>query len=161
QPEARAYVPIARGVTLAGRGSVGFLFPANYGDYVQNHVGLTVLNPNSISRNRFYNGIDRDIEISFFRGFFSGGASSNRGFPIRGIAPHGVIPFLSPATLTSQTNKGGLNCIPGQPTYNPANCLVPIGGFSLWEASLEVRFEITGPLGAAVFCDAGDVAAAQ
>jgi outer membrane protein insertion porin family/translocation and assembly module TamA len=158
QPEARAYVPITRGITLAGRGSVGFLFASNYGDYVQH--GLEPLNPNPISNNRFYNAVDRDIEIAFFRGFFSGGPSSNRGFPLRGIAPHGVIPFISPATISAQQSKGGVTCIPGQPGYDPTNCAVPIGGFSLWEASLEVRFEITGPLGAALFCDMGDVAAA-
>ena len=38
QPEARGYVPIARGVTFAARGQVGFLFAQNYGDYVQNHL---------------------------------------------------------------------------------------------------------------------------
>lgn len=158
QPEARAYVPITHGITLAGRGSVGFLFASNYGAYVQD--GLKPPGPNSISRDRFYNVVDRDIEIAFFRGFFSGGPSSNRGYPLRGIAPHGVIPFISPATLSSQQSKGGVACIPGQPGYDPNNCAVSIGGFSLWEASLEVRLEITGPLGAALFCDAGDVAAA-
>jgi outer membrane protein insertion porin family/translocation and assembly module TamA len=35
--------------------------------------------------------------------------------------------------------------------------LLPIGGFTQWEASAEVRFEVSGPFGAAVFCDAGDV----
>ncbi|HEX4446399.1 MAG TPA: BamA/TamA family outer membrane protein, partial [Polyangiaceae bacterium] len=40
--------------------------------------------------------------------------------------------------------------------YNP-QCSVPIGGFSLWEASAEVRFDISGPFGAAVFCDTGGV----
>ena len=56
---------------------------------------------------------------------------------------------------------GGLSCIPGQPGYSAAQCLIPIGGFTLWEASAEVRFDISGPLGVATFCDAGDVAAGQ
>ncbi|HMI84042.1 MAG TPA: POTRA domain-containing protein, partial [Polyangiaceae bacterium] len=43
QPEVRAYVPIASSVTFATRASVGFLFPRNYGDIVQNHLNE---NPN-------------------------------------------------------------------------------------------------------------------
>jgi outer membrane protein insertion porin family/translocation and assembly module TamA len=155
QPEARGYVPLARGVTLAARGSVGFLFASNYGDYIQNNLGLPQ-NPNAISSDRFYSAVNRDIEIMLFRGFFSGGPSSNRGYPLRGIAPQGVVPFLSPATLASQ-QSAGVNCIPGQGPIDPIKCKVPIGGFSLWEASLEVRFALSGPLGVAVFLDAGDV----
>jgi outer membrane protein insertion porin family/translocation and assembly module TamA len=160
QPEARGYVPIAKGVTLAARGSVGFLFAYNYGDYVQNHLAQD-LNPNPNSHDYLYNRVDRDIEIAYFRGFFSGGPSSNRGFPLRGIAPHGVVPFLSPVTLQSQYTAGGLTCIPGQPTYDASKCAVPIGGFTLWEGSIETRFDVSGPLGAVLFCDAGDVAAGQ
>jgi len=165
QPEARAYVPIVRGVTFATRGSLGFLFASNYGDYVQNSLSKT-LAPSDASNNRLYGAVDRDIEIVYFRGFFSGGPSSNRGYPLRGIAPYGFVPFLSPATLQEQqqvaaSKGGGISCIPGQPNYSPTQCLIPIGGFSLWEASAEVRFDISGPLGAATFCDAGDVAAGQ
>jgi hypothetical protein len=36
-------------------------------------------------------------------------------------------------------------------------CVVPIGGFTLWEASAELRFDVTGPLGVAVFCDSSNV----
>jgi outer membrane protein insertion porin family/translocation and assembly module TamA len=164
-PEARGYVPIARGVTFATRGSFGFLFASNYGDYVQNHLTDT-LNPSGASSKRLYEAVDRDIEIVYFRGFFSGGPSSNRGYPLRGIAPYGVVPFLSPATLQAQqqvaaSKGGGLSCIPGQPGYSASECLIPIGGFTLWEASAEVRFDISGPLGAATFCDAGDAAPGQ
>jgi outer membrane protein insertion porin family/translocation and assembly module TamA len=156
QPEARGYVPIARGVTLAARTSVGFLFASDYGDYVQHHLGAP-LSPNPNSSDRLYENVDRDIEITLFRGFFSGGPGVNRGFPLRGIAPHGTIPFLSPATVASQ----GVACIPGQPLAGTSQCSSPIGGFSLWEASVELRFDVSGPLGVAVFCDSGDVAAAQ
>jgi len=165
QPEARGYVPIARGVTFATRGSLGLLFASNYGDYVQNNLAKT-LDPNPTSKNGLYEAVDRDIEITYFRGFFSGGPSSNRGYPLRGIAPYGLVPFLSPATLQAQqqvaASKGGnISCIPGQPNYSPTQCLIPIGGFTLWEASAEVRFDLSGPLGAATFCDAGDVAPGQ
>jgi len=161
-PEARGYVPIVRGVTFATRGSLGLLFASNYGDYVQNHLSQT-LAPSGAPRNGLYGAVDRDIEIVYFRGFFSGGPSSNRGYPLRGIAPYGLVPFLSPATLQAQqqvaaSKGGGLSCIPGQPGYSAADCLIPIGGFTLWEASAEVRFDISGPLGVATFCDAGDAA---
>lgn len=157
QPEVRGYVPITHKITFAARGSIGFLFAGNYGDYVQHH--LTEQAQPSTAPNASkdtYGDIDRDIEIVYFRGFFSGGPSSNRGFPLRGIAPHGVVPFLNPASAASQV---ALACVPGEKGYNAAQCSVPIGGFSLWEASMEVRFELSGPLGAALFCDAGDVAA--
>ncbi len=32
-----------------------------------------------------------------------------------------------------------------------------LGGLSLWEASIELRFPLHGPLGGAAFCDASDV----
>ena len=163
QPEARGYIPIARGITFAARGSLGFLFASNYGDYVQNHLSEG-LEPNGASNSRLYRAVDRDIEIVYFRGFFSGGPSSNRGYPLRGIAPHGIVPFLSPVTLQAQqaASQGHtLSCVPNQPGYDPTRCEIPIGGFTLWEASVEVRFDISGPLGMAVFCDSGDVAPGQ
>ena len=102
QPEVRGYVPVARGVTFAARGSLGFLFAFNYGDYVQHYLYPAAQPQRRVERSGLYNDVDRDIEIVYFRGFFSGGPSSNRGFPLRGIAPHGVVPFLSPATLQEQ-----------------------------------------------------------
>ncbi|MEO5730376.1 MAG: POTRA domain-containing protein, partial [Byssovorax sp.] len=39
QPEARAYVPIGKHVTLAARATVGFVFPFNYGDAPKVAVG--------------------------------------------------------------------------------------------------------------------------
>jgi len=159
-PEARGYVPIARGVTFAARGQVGFLFAQNYGDYVRNHLSqpLSTTNPLPGATNAIFGAVDRDIEIVYFRGFFSGGPSSNRGFPLRGIAPHGVVPFLDPASASTQV---ALGCVPGTSTYNVAKCSVPIGGFTQWEASMEFRFDVSGPFGTAVFCDAGDVSAQQ
>ena len=40
---------------------------------------------------------------------------------------------------------------------NADDCIRPLGGFTLWEASLEVRFPLSGALGAVVFADASDV----
>ncbi|HMI85804.1 MAG TPA: BamA/TamA family outer membrane protein, partial [Polyangiaceae bacterium] len=96
----------------------------------------------------------RDIQTTLFRGFFSGGPSTNRGYPTRGIAPHGIIPFLNPATASQQV---ATRCNPDEPDFRAELCAVPIGGFTLWEFSSELRIAVTGPLSAAVFVDMGDV----
>jgi outer membrane protein insertion porin family/translocation and assembly module TamA len=147
QPEVRAYVPVASTVTLATRASVGFLFPRNYGGIVHDRLDEDP----SIDRAER----SRDIQTTLFRGFFSGGPSSNRGYPTRGVAPHGVIPFLNPATASQQV---ATRCDRfDQMGFDRSVCAVPIGGFTLWEFSTELRFQVTGPLSAAVFVDMGDV----
>jgi outer membrane protein insertion porin family/translocation and assembly module TamA len=147
QPEVRAYVPVASTVTLATRASVGFLFPRNYGGIVHDRLDE---DPTIDRAER-----SRDIQTTLFRGFFSGGPSSNRGYPTRGVAPHGVIPFLNPATASQQV---ATRCDrPALPEFDRGACAVPIGGFTLWEFSTELRFQVTGPLSAAIFVDMGDV----
>jgi outer membrane protein insertion porin family/translocation and assembly module TamA len=179
QPDVRGYVPIGRHVTLAVRGSLGFLFPISsasssggrtsagvcgngYGDYVRYHLSdptcTASLTPTpgqtpSPTDQQALNQADRDVETTYFRGFFLGGPDSNRGFPLRGIAPHGIVPFLNPATAASQVQLCDVNNM----SYNPAACSLPIGGFTLWQASVELRFDLPGPLDAAAFCDFGDV----
>jgi outer membrane protein assembly factor BamA len=150
QPDAAAYLPIARGVTFAIYGSLGFLFPLSdsYGQEVENL-------PNIVTQNQPQ--LKRDIQTVYFRGFFSGGPSSNRGFPVRGVSPHGYVPFLNPGTAAMQAANG---CNPNKAAaagFDPSKCSTPIGGFSMWEASAEIRFALSGPVGATVFCDAGDV----
>jgi outer membrane protein insertion porin family/translocation and assembly module TamA len=147
EPEVRTYIPLASKVTFATRASIGLLFPSSYGDIVENHLAEATTVANKPDR-------IRDIETTFFRGFFSGGPNSNRGFPIRGLAPYGVVPFLNPALAAQQARA---NCDPNQPGYDPTRCLSPIGGFTLWELSNEARFVISGPFAGAVFCDMGDV----
>jgi len=153
QPEVRGYLPIAKRVTFAARASVGILFAQNYGGFEQ---GCLTRAPPAYCSGVPKGVQDREIEIVYFRGFFSGGPNSNRGFPLRGIAPHGNVPFLNPATASQQV---ALRCDPTNP--KEAGCSSPIGGFTQWEASAEVRFALSGPFGVALFCDAADVSAQQ
>jgi outer membrane protein insertion porin family/translocation and assembly module TamA len=136
QPDVRGYVPVAQGVVFVARGSIGFLFPRNYGDAVRERSS-TFESPAARTH---------DFQLTFFRGFFSGGPSSNRGYPIRGVGPHDVVPFLSPAIAATNFNAGCGD-----------QCRSPTGGFTLWEASGEMRFHVQGPLSIATFCDASDV----
>jgi outer membrane protein assembly factor BamA len=169
QPEARTYVPLGRRVTFATRGTLGWLFPVNYGSFVKGNPA----DPNGI--NNLTRSVVTDIETMYFRGFFSGGTSSNRGYPIRGIAPYGYVPFLNPATASSQVqnscdptslmNDHATVANPGSSTpQNVAlaksalqNCLSPIGGFTLWELSNEFRINVSGPFSVSTFCDMSDV----
>ncbi len=138
QPDLRAYVPLSKGVVFAVRGSVGLLFPRNYGEQVKHHPSTFEA---SAARTR-------DYQLTFFRGFFSGGPTSNRGYPLRGVGPHDIVPFISPELEVQRLTTA---------CGNGVDCRTPTGGFTLWEASAEFRFKITGPLSAATFCDASDV----
>jgi outer membrane protein insertion porin family/translocation and assembly module TamA len=138
QPDLRGYIPISRRVTLAVRGTLGLLFPRNYGDIVRSPQSVFDESPERT----------RDYQLTFYRGFFSGGPTSNRGYPLRGVGPVAFVPFISPEVEVQRlsTACGGND-----------DCRTPTGGFTLWEASTELRFKVTGPLFAATFCDASDV----
>jgi len=138
QPEVRFYIPLYRKWTIALRGMVGFLFPSNYG---------ASRDEESTTDEALQN---RDTQLVFFRGFFSGGPSSNRGYPLRGVGPHGTIPFLLAPSSVTQSAQCDQN------STDPV-CSLPLGGFSIWEASAELRFPIYGPLSGAAFCDTSDV----
>jgi outer membrane protein insertion porin family/translocation and assembly module TamA len=122
QPEVRGYIPLSRRWTLALRASTGFLLPfaSSYGGSLDPTVS-----PNT-----------DDIQLVFFRGFFSGGPNSNRGYPYRGVGPKGNVSQFLPGVT---------------------DLFFPTGGATLWEASVEVRFPISGDLGGVAFCDASDV----
>ncbi|HEY6461163.1 MAG TPA: hypothetical protein VIY73_13455, partial [Polyangiaceae bacterium] len=62
QPEVRGYVPLGKHVTFAARGSMGFLFASNYGNYVQHYL-YPPLSPSGASNGRLYEAVDRDIEV--------------------------------------------------------------------------------------------------
>jgi outer membrane protein assembly factor BamA len=137
QPEIRGYVPISRTVTFALRSTVGFLFPRNYRQ-------APTVDQTAAAR-------DDDTQIVYFRGFFSGGPNSNRGYPYRGIGPRGPVDFFLPASFPSQVAADCAN------NRDLPQCQFPLGGLTLWEASAEVRFPIIGQLGGVTFCDASDV----
>jgi outer membrane protein insertion porin family/translocation and assembly module TamA len=137
QPEVRGYVPLTKRFVFASRVSVGLLEPQNYGRVVRSRP--STFDPTDEARTK-------DYQLTFFRGFFSGGPTSNRGYPIRGVGPYDVVPFLTPDIELAKINS---EC--GQ------QCRTPTGGFTLWEASAEVRIALGGPLSVATFCDASDV----
>jgi outer membrane protein assembly factor BamA len=143
QPEVRGYVPVGKKVTIAARAMVGFLFPLNYG----NTLAAASDGQPVTDRADWV----KDIELIYLRGFFSGGPSSNRGYPLQGVGPHGIAPFFSP-TLSAQALA---QSCPAQST--DPRCAVPLGGLSIWESSIEMRFPIYGAIGGSVFCDASDV----
>jgi outer membrane protein insertion porin family/translocation and assembly module TamA len=164
QPELRTYVPVAHGLTFATRGSVGLLWASNYGsnwneqlerserlsapfDPATTPAGLAAYQSER-------NQLERDMQIMYFRGFFSGGPVTNRGFPLLGVSPHGVIPFLSPATASAQVR---FSCDPAQPGFQGDRCFLSVGGFTLWELQNELRADLSGPLSATFFCDMSDV----
>lgn len=133
RPEARFYVTKAN-LTLAVRATTGLLFPSDYG------VGET----DELSAD--------DQQALLFRGFFSGGPFSNRGYSFQGVGEH--------APLLFSAGVGARCGVAGTPTdmLDP-RCLRPIGGLTLWEMSFELRFPLgfLAPLGAVLFVDASDV----
>jgi outer membrane protein assembly factor BamA len=142
QPEVRGYIPVHKKVVMALRSSFGFLFPINYRDETR-----------LVSAGGSRAEAARDYQILFFRGFFGGGPSSNRGYPLRSIGPYDVIPFLSPA---GQSGFAG-SCDPNDPKNPDLLCELPTGGLSLWELNAEARINIVDAFSTAVFCDSGDV----
>lgn len=139
EPSARFHVPIVKGaVGLALRAGAGFLFPFNYRTTADPNVSV------------------RDSQISYFRSLFSGGPSSNRGYPYRGVGPAGAVPFFNPAIEEQRVRD---LCAESSPDYDSRQCQTPLGGQTLWELSAELRVQFTRSLSGALFCDASDVEA--
>jgi outer membrane protein insertion porin family/translocation and assembly module TamA len=143
RPEVRLYRWLVKAakVSLAMRVTTGFLFPDDYGETLTEANALQSADPAVVE------AATRDQHKLLFRAFYSGGPNSNRGYPFRGVGPHGPVGFLVPT---------GANCsVPLDQL--PSACIRPLGGLTLWEASMEVRFPIFGPLFGATFVDASDV----
>ena len=131
--ELRGYVPLARRTTLALRGTLGALWPDNWGDTLDDPVPS-----------------NNDIQISYFRSFFSGGPNSNRGWPSRGIGKQGIAPFLSPGVTEAQLTT---ECSDADP--DDVRCRTPVRRALALESSLEVRQRLINFEGI-LFCDASD-----
>ncbi|MEO8905859.1 MAG: POTRA domain-containing protein [Polyangiaceae bacterium] len=143
QAEGRGYLPLSKKWTLAARATVGLLFPQNYGDTIQATAHGS--NFDTSAEPQRAQSV-QDIQLMFLRGFFSGGAGSNRGYALREVGPHGVVP---------QASTAAAKCTDPDPAK--CNLNLPLGGFTLWEASLELRFPISGALTGAWFVDTSDV----
>lgn len=132
QPEVRFYRPFGERLVVALRGTVGALFPLNYGGSLSG-AALDACNhavpaPPECSR---------DLQLLSFRAFYSGGPFSNRGYGFREVGPHGQLQFANQSGLVSE--------------------FLPTGGVGLWEVSAELRFALLDALSLVAFVDGSDV----
>jgi outer membrane protein insertion porin family/translocation and assembly module TamA len=160
RPDIRTYVPLDRGhrLILATRFGVGMVFP------IQESYGKALLDANAAAGQEGgvpidYSepGIVADQHKLLFRAFYSGGSNSNRGYPSQRIGPQGPIGFLLPENETCQPQAPDQPG--GEPIPPPPTCIRPLGGFSLWETSLELRYQASENWVFVGFVDASDVSA--
>lgn len=137
EPGVSGYVPVSSRVTWASRVAFGALFPFNYETFAAGNSPTV-----------------RDTQVAYFRALFSGGPTSNRGYPYRGVGPHGAVSFFDPTIALEQ--QGDL-CDRNSDAYDGSRCVFPLGGLSSWEASTALRIRLGGPLLVSLFCDASDV----
>ena len=143
RPEARLYTKLGADWTLGWRGTVGLLFPNRCGTSPSRGCyGDSLSQDNS---NEDQSAVTRDQQILLFRGFYSGGPTSNRGYNLNEVGPHGVLGFLAPTNI---------NCTGSTP---PPECEQPLGGLTLWEMSLELRVTLSDLAGLVFFVDTSDV----
>lgn len=132
-PEFRGYIPISKKVTIAFRWATGFVLLRNYEGTCEGSLDAADCSEAAQART---------VQILELRGYFSGGANSNRGYGYRGVGPHARVESLY---LINGVAPDG----PGEP--------IAVGGLTLWESSAELRFPISLPLGGVLFLDASDV----
>ncbi len=140
QPELRTYFPLDKQhkLILANRFTVGMTFPQNYGDALSEAgSNIDYTDPDVV----------RDQHNLLFRAFYSGGPNSNRGYPYQRIGPQGTIGFLVPS---------GVDCS-GPFADKPPACIRSLGGFTLWEASMELRYYAFENWSFVGFVDTSDV----
>lgn len=152
EPEVRFLVPVfhkrrdpeqkAGNLTVAGRVKFGFLLAPDYGQSLRTDQGAAIA---SGDQNPL---LDQQKLLS--RAFYSGGATSNRGYPQMAISPQGPVGFLVPTSI---------NCDPSimRTPAEEEQCIRPLGGFTQWEASLELRYAGLFPITLVAFADAADV----
>lgn len=140
-PELRTFVPLDKRhrLVLASRLGIGMLFPFNYGEAISSGgADIDYADPE----------VNLDQQRLVFRALYSGGPGSNRGYPFRQVGPQGLVTFLLPSECQESLELG----------RNPSSrCLRPLGGFSLWEASTELRWRFLDDWAAVAFVDASDV----
>jgi outer membrane translocation and assembly module TamA len=136
RPEFRFFAPLAKRVVLAGKLGMAFLFTQNYGFVLDEPISEADVVGTGSDAAALRRRVNRDIQILERRGLFAGGPNSNRGYNFNQIAPHRSVNYL------------------GEPLGISPDA---IGGRTLWEGSVEVRFPVVDPLGGVVFVDAADV----
>jgi outer membrane protein insertion porin family/translocation and assembly module TamA len=146
----RTFYPLSSDgeVVLATRVKVGFVFPQNYGQTFDKNADES----RTLYRQPESRAVTEDQQKILFRAFYSGGPNSNRGYAYRQVGSQGPIGFLLP---TLRDEDCALSDEDTEPL--PAECLRPLGGFSLWEASMEIRFPLAGDFFGTIFVDASDV----
>jgi outer membrane protein insertion porin family/translocation and assembly module TamA len=95
-PEVRGYIPLPRGITIALRVSLGFLFP--FKEYFVTGCGSGASADTD-------GACGRALQIAQFRAFFSGGQSSNRGYSYNGVGPHEQVSSKSLDLLPTGGNR--------------------------------------------------------
>lgn len=143
-PDVRMYGPISKGIVLAVRFTTGFLFPLNYQTHNPDTRTPTPDDPSHYQMQ--YRSRDERFDATgtppAWRAFYSGGATDNRGYPTREVG-------------LRDCNADIVNGQYVQKEFGQ-DCSVAVGGASMWSASVELRFDIAGPLGAVLFVDASD-----
>jgi outer membrane protein insertion porin family/translocation and assembly module TamA len=132
QPEIRLFGPLAKRVVLAIRFMVGFVIPRSYDARFPTRRTPDANDPSSYD-------LSTAGDTPYARAFFSGGANGNRGYATREIG------LRDCATLAGGGRELG------------AGCSVVVGGASVWEGSVELRFDLGGNLTTLLFVDASDV----
>jgi outer membrane translocation and assembly module TamA len=149
EPEVRFLAPIwakrrdpeqkAGNITVAGRLKFGFLLAPDYGG--------TLRTDQAAAAGSSSDNVNSDQQKLLSRAFYSGGATSNRGYAQMAISPHGPVGFLVPTSINCAVNVN----------VNDDRCIRPLGGFTQWEASLELRYAGLFPITVVAFADAADV----
>lgn len=149
EPEGRFLLPLrakrraleqkAGDVTLAGRVKFGFLLAPDYGSTLRTDQAEAIQAGEE--------EVNADQQKLLSRAFYSGGANSNRGYAQMAISPHGPVGFLVPTSVDCTLAGNAAKEV----------CIRPLGGFTQWEASLELRYAGLFPITVVAFADAADV----